>query len=83
MVVQIDITIEGVGWSIWSVVMLGFEVIDEDIEEVVGAFNTGLEPEPVNTIDGFLTVEQSGDFAEVIDDFLDLLAVLVGSHCGR
>lgn len=80
---RIDITIDGVGWSIWSVVVLGFEVIDEDIEEVVGSLDTGFQPEPVDSIDVFLTIQQSRDFAEVVDDLLNLLAVLGGGHCGR
>ncbi len=81
--VRIDIMDEGVGWSIWSVAMLGFEVIDEDVEEVVGAFDAVFQPEAVHAIDGFLTVEQSRDFAEVVDDLLHFLAVLCGGHGGR
>lgn len=80
MVVRIDITIGGVGWSI---LVLGFEVFDEDIEEVVGSLDTGFQPEPVGSIDGFLTVEQSRDFAEVVDELEHFLAVLFGSHGGR
>lgn len=69
----------GVGWSM-LVVVLGFEVFDEDIEEVVGSLDAVLLPEARDSIDVFLTVEQSRDFAEVSDDLLHFLAVLCGGH---
>ena len=77
--VQNDYAVYGVGWS-RLVLVLGFEVIDEDVEEVVGSLDAVLNPETRDLVDGFLTVEQSGDFAEVGDDLLHFLAVLCGGH---
>ena len=53
--VQIDITDCGVGWS-RLVLVLGFEVIDEDIEEVVRAFDSMFQPETRYLVNLFLTV---------------------------
>ena len=60
--------------------MLGFKVIDEDVEEVIRAFDTMFQPKARNLVDVFLTVEQSGDFAEVSDDCFHFLAVLCDGH---
>lgn len=61
--------------------MLGFEVFDEGVEEVVRSFDAVLLPEPADTIDVFLTVEEGGKFPQVVDNGDDFLGVCgVGGH---
>jgi hypothetical protein len=65
------------GWGGQSDAFAGdFEVIDEDIEEVIGSLDAVLNPKARNPIDVFFAVQKFLNLAEVIEDFNHVLAVL-------